>query len=182
MKLTAGSIPCLVALAALLGHASARPVPTPADHRSRAAEVVAALAGLDAIDPDAVAKALGRKIVETRDVTAYRREHRLAPGPVFADATVVVGGQGGAWRIVVLEAVSDPGLRFAELMPPLLDAPYQARPWIQIHRNPPRSGLEHRCALRAGELVVTETQDHRIERILLTTERTIAPKTPTRDP
>jgi hypothetical protein len=64
-------------------------------------------------------------------------------------------------------------------MAPLLDAPYQARPWFQPHRVPPRSGIEHRFSLRAGELIVTESQDHRIERILLTTERTIAPNTPT---
>jgi hypothetical protein len=157
----------------------AKPRPGVDELRDRAVVVVDRLAKLDDITAHDVADIVGRKLVATEQVTSARREARLESGPVFSAANVIVGGPNDAWRVVDLAPDPALGLTLDHFEHVLLDAPYEAQPWIIRSHPPVHAGTEHRFLVRAGELVIHANMSGAIERVIVTTARTLATGTTT---
>jgi len=154
----------------LLGVADAKPVESPTD---KAVAIVAALGNTDRIDPESVAKRLGVKVVSLDQKSPYRREYQLGSSKLFKTATVVIAGV-KEWRLIVLTPDPALGLGVADLESVLQDAPYEPRPWIQHEVL----GVEHRFRVSAGEIVVRISRSDEVVEILITTDTTVDPKSP----
>jgi hypothetical protein len=164
---------------ATAGHAIAKPRPSMDDLHDRAVAVIDALTRLETIDARDVAGIVARDIASSEQVTPARHESRLVAGPVFSSAVVIVGGRGNAWRVVDLTLDADLELTLGRLEPVLRDLPYEPQPWI-VQAHPPRVlGIAHHFAVRAGELIVHVGNGGRVERVILTTDRTLAPNATT---
>jgi hypothetical protein len=126
----------------------------PRSERELVVESIVAVARLDLLAPDLVARCLGSRIERDEQVTPYRRDVHLAPTSRFASVEVVEGGE-GPWRAVTLRPAAGITLELEDFAPHLLDARYATS--VQItHRDGPAPGaVVHRFAVRAGELVVS---------------------------
>ena len=133
-----------------------------------AADLLVDLAQRDCVDPEDAARLLGLEIVAIDQVSIVRREYQLGSNELFADATAIVGGHDGSWRVIDLvprELVLAPIL---ERLPEAVV--YEQRPILK-HTNdgPMLIGMEHHFEVDAGTLVIT-TRDARIERVTISSD------------
>lgn len=151
----------------------------PVHRRARVLEVIQQLATLDPITPEAAARRIGSRIT-ARQTTRYRRDETFAPTAIFVDAGAAVGGVDDAWTAISLVPAADLDLRFEHVVALFPDAPYAFSPVVRHYQDGPRIvATDHRFSVAGGELVIqTDTKSVRVERIVLTTERSIPPNSP----
>jgi hypothetical protein len=132
---------------------------------SSAASMVLDLANRLTIDPSEAITVLDLRIVSSQQVTEFRHEYQLGSNYLWADATAIVGGKHGEWRVIDLVP------RELSLAAFRLDPPHEVRPHLKHTTDGTMvAALEYMFRVKCGELSIrTVGQTMRIERVTLTT-------------